>query len=240
MFKEISVVLPAYNEEDNIKKAILDIDSFLKKYFRTYEIIIVNNGSHDKTQEIVSSLIKKNKKIKLVRLKTNNGYGSGLRSGFAKAKYQYIFYTDADNQFDIRELSAFKPLIGKYDIICGYRRNRQDPRMRILTANVYNTIINILFRLNVRDIDCSFKLYRKEVFDAISLKSNTGLIDAEILIKAKKSGFTFAPQLPVTHYPRTLGSSSYNMGAQGDLGLVKPNVVVDIFQEIHKLWRELR
>jgi len=240
MQKEISVVLPAYNEEENIEKQISDMYNYLKKKFSSYEIIIVNNGSRDKTKQIIQKLQKSIKSIKLINLPVNNGYGAGLRAGFKEAKKELVFYTDSDNQFDIKELDLLLPLIKKYDIVCGYRKKRQDPQMRIFIATVYNILINLLFHIGVRDIDCSFKLYKKKVFDSMQLKSNTGLIDAEILIKAKKAGFTIAPQLPVTHYPRTLGKTMYEIGPRGNFfAFVRPAVIVEIFSEIKRLWKEL-
>lgn len=237
MFKEISVVFPAFNEQGNILKAVSDANLFLKKNFQKYEIIVVNNGSRDKTKPIVQKLQKTNKHIKLVNLTTNQGYGSGLRAGFTKAKYQLVFYTDSDNQFDIKEIKLLMPYAYKYDLICGYRKKRQDPQMRLITAGTYNLLINFLFGLWMKDIDCAFKLYNKKVFDTIKLHANTGLIDAEVLLKARKAGFSFSPQLGVSHYPRLVGATTYEGGVQG---LVKPQVVIDIFAEIKKLWKELR
>ncbi|HVA96942.1 MAG TPA: glycosyltransferase family 2 protein [Candidatus Acidoferrales bacterium] len=240
MLKEISVVFPAFNEEGNIVKAVTDADKYLKKTFKHYEIIVVNNGSRDKTKAHVVDIIKLNKHIKLINLPINKGYGGGLRAGFAKAKYELIFYTDADNQFDIKEIKLLLPYIQKYDLICGYRKKRNDPLMRVFTAGVYNIMINVLFRLGIRDVDCAFKIYKKNVFDTLKLHSNTGFIDAEILIKAKKAGFTFSPQVGVSHYPRLVGATTYELGPRGQLfAFVKPQVVIDILKEIKTLWREL-
>lgn len=240
MLKEISVVLPAFNEEENIEKQVLDITNYLKKKFIRYDIIIVNNGSKDHTKQLVQKLQKNNKHIKLINLSKNHGYGAGLRAGFKEAKKELIFYTDSDNQFNIKELRILLPLIKKYDIVCGYRKKRQDPQMRIFIASVYNLIINLVFHLNIRDIDCSFKLYKRKVFDTIKLTTDTGLIDAEILIKAKRAGFTIAPQLPVTHYPRTLGKTMYEVGPRGKFfAIVRPEVITEILKEIQKLRREL-
>ena len=241
MFKDISVVIPAFNEEENIEKQIFDINAFLSKNFSKYEIVVVNNGSRDRTKSLIQRLIKSNKKIKLVNLLVNRGYGEGLRAGFKQAKNSLVFYTDSDNQFNIKELKQLLPYMNKYDIACGYRKNRQDPKMRIFIAAVYNLLINLLFQVHVRDIDCSFKIYKKKVFDAIRLHSDTGLIDAEILVKAKKAGFTIAPQIPVTHFPRTLGRTMYEVGPRGKFfAFVKPSVIIEIFAEIKKLWFELR
>src|SRR5579862_3923587 len=241
MLKEISVVLPAFNEEENIEKQILDVANYLKTKFKTYEIIVVNNGSRDRTKQLIQKLQKRNKHIKLINLPVNRGYGAGLRAGFKQAKKELVFYTDSDNQFNIKELHLLLPLIKKYDIVCGYRKRSQDPMMRIFIASVYNLIINLLFHVDVKDIDCSFKLYKKKIFDSMTLHSDTGLIDAEILIKAKKTGFTIGPQIPITHYPRTLGQTMYEVGPRGKIfAFVRPEVIFEIFVEIKKMWKELK
>ncbi len=241
MASSISIIMPAFNEEENIKKAVTDINSHIKTKFKKYEIIVVNNGSQDKTKSIVENLIKNNKHVILINIKKNIGYGKGLRTGFENAKNNLIFYTDADNQFEIKELNLLMPLIEKFDIVCGYRKDRQDPKMRIIIANVYNFIIRLLFNLKVKDIDCSFKIYRKEIFDKIKLQSDTGLIDAEILIKAKKAGYTISPQIAVTHYPRFLGRTTYELGPRSNFfAFIRPGVIIEILKEIKKLWGDLR
>lgn len=238
-YKNISVFLPTYNESENIKQAILSIQKFLKKNFLQYEIIIVNDGSNDDTKKIVTLLAQSDKRIKLINHKKNLGYGAALRTGFNSTKYDLVFYTDADNQFDINDLTKVLPLTKKYDIISGYRIRRQDPLMRIFISSVYNIIISIIFRMNIRDIDSSFKLYKKKVLDALTLKSNTGLIDAEVFIKARKKGFTIG-QIGVNHYPRLKGKSIYEMGNRNKIvAFVKPKVITDIFNEIKILRGDL-
>ena len=240
MLKEISVVFPAFNEEGNIVKAVTDADYYLKKAFQRYEIIVVNNGSRDRTKTLVQNLAKSNKHIKLINLPINRGYGGGLRAGFKQAKYDLVFYTDADNQFNIKEIKLLLPYVKDYDLICGYRKKRNDPLMRVLTAYVYNIVIMLLFNLQIRDVDCAFKIYKKRVFDTLHLRANTGFIDAEILIKARKAGFTFSPQVPVSHYSRMIGTTTYEFGPRGHLfAFVKPEVIIEIFKEIKKLWKEL-
>lgn len=235
----LSIILPAYNEEENIEEAVADIQSFIKKHFLSYEIIVVNDGSTDQTKSIVASLLKKDMHIRLVSHKKNLGYGAALRSGFRAAKMQLVFYTDSDRQFAIHELDSLMTHIPSYDIVAGYRLNRKDPLMRIGIATVYNTIIRALLGLRVKDIDCSFKLYKREVFNAMSLYANTGLIDAEVLIKALKKGYRIK-QVGVTHYPRRKGRTIYEVGNRNNIiAFVKPHVVMDIFKEIYSLWEQL-
>jgi len=234
--KSISVFLPALNEEENIKSCIFSVNNYLRKNFKDYEILVIANGSTDNTEKIALELAKKNKQIIVVNDK-KIGYGAALRSGFTNSSKDLIFYTDADNQFNIEDFDKLLPLLETYDIISGYRVNRQDPPMRIFIANVYNILIRVLFGLKIKDVDASFKLYKREVFDEIRLKSKTGLIDAEVLIKAKKKGFSIG-QIGVKHYPRIKGKTVYGMGKRNTF--VRPSVIIGILAEIRRLWSDLR
>ncbi len=235
--KSISVFLPALNEEENIRSCILSVKKYLSLKFKDYEILVITSGSTDDTAKIVGDLSLKDKHIKLINYKKKLGYGAALEAGFANSSKTLIFYTDSDNQFDIRDMDKLLPLLDSYDIVSGFRINRQDPPMRIFIARAYNFLIRILFNLKVKDVDSSFKLYKREVFDNIRLMSKTGLIDAEVLIKAKKKGFSIG-QIGVKHYPRTKGKTVYGMGKRNTF--VKPSVIIEILKEIKKLWSELR
>lgn len=237
--ESISVFLPALNEQDNIKHSLKSIGLYLSKKFKDYEIIVVANGSSDNTSEIVKQFMKKDKHVKLIN-ENKMGYGVALKSGFANSTKELIFYTDGDNQFNIADMDKLLPMLAKYDIVSGYRINRRDPPGRILVANVYNLIINLLFHPNIRDIDASFKLFKSEVFKKIDLRANTGLIDAEVLIKAKKQGYLIG-QVGVRHYAREAGQTIYATANKNDMFVfVKPKVVIDILREIKVLWHELR
>lgn len=237
--KSISVFLPALNEQENIRACVQSVRKYLSRRFKDYEILVVSNGSTDNTDKIVKELAKRNKHIRLVNDR-KIGYGEALKSGFKHSSGDLIFYTDADNQYNIEDLDILLPKLSSYDIVAGFRIKRQDPLMRIFIGEVYNIVIRILFNLDVRDVDASFKLYKKDVFKKIELKANTGLVDAEILIKAKKKGFKIG-QIGVTHYPRTKGQTAYEMGKRNKFfGLVKPQVIIDVLLEIRDLWSELR
>src|SRR3989338_8855177 len=177
-YKSISVFLPVFNEEGNIKKSILSIKKYLQKRFKDFEILVISDGSSDDTNKIVRKLSKKDKRIKLLARKKRLGYGSGLRAGFAHSSKDLVFYTDGDSQFNIEDMDKLLPLLSSYDIISAYRINRKDPLMRIFIASVYNLLVRILFSLTIKDVDASFKLYKKEVFDKMRLVTNTGLTDA--------------------------------------------------------------
>lgn len=238
--KSISVFLPAYNEEENIKSCVLSVRKYLNQRFKDYEILVISDGSTDNTDKIVRELSQRDQHIKLISRKKKLGYGAALRSGFAHCSKELIFYTDSDNQFNIEDMDRLFPLLQTYNIISGYRIKRQHPLMRIFIAWVYNLLIRILFNLDVRDIDASFKLYKREVFKNMRLKANTGLIDAEVLIKAKKKGFKIG-QIGVTHYPRTKGQTAYEIGKKNKFfGFVKPRVITDVLVEIRNLWSDLR
>lgn len=233
--KSISVFLPALNEEENIKECLTSVNNYLKKNFKEYEILVIANGSTDKTPEIVAKIAKKYKNIRLINTNEKLGYGMALRAGFKNSRKELIFYTDADNQFNIQDLDKFLPLIPTYDIISGYRVDRHDPPLRIFIADVYNLLIRILFDLKVKDVDASFKLYKRKVLNQIKLKSVTGLIDAELLIKAKKKGFSVG-QVGVRHFARTKGKTVY--GTKRNV-FVRPSVILGVLTEMKRLWSDL-
>lgn len=237
--ESISVFLPALNEQENIKACLQSAQKYLSQRFEDYEILVISNGSTDNTDKIVKELVKRDKHIKLVNDK-KIGYGAALKSGFSHCSKDLIFYTDSDNQYNIQDLDILLPKLSSYDIVAGFRVKRQDPLMRIFIGEVYNILIKILFNLNIRDIDASFKLYKKKVFKNMALKANTGLIDAEVLIKAGKNGFSIG-QIGVAHYPRMKGQTSYEMGKRNKIfAIVRPRVIMDVLGEIKDLWSDLR
>ena len=205
--RTISVILPAYNEEDNIEAAVNDILSYLVRIAHEYEVIIVNDGSRDRTGEIADGLASQNPHVRVIHHNPNKGYGQALKSGFAAAQYRLLFFTDSDRQFDIRNLDDMLPLITDADIVIGYRLNRQDPPIRKILSLGYNILMKILFNLKARDIDCAFKLFRREVFDHICIESDRFFVNTEILVKARTQRFRIR-EVGVQHFPRTANLSS--------------------------------
>jgi len=222
--KEITVFFPCYNEENNITGLVEQTVQILNEIAEDYQIIIVNDGSTDQTAEVAEELSARFENVELINHANNKGYGVALKTGFLNSKKDLVFYTDGDNQFDINELPKLIPLSKKYDIVSGYRIKRQDPFIRKINAGIYNIVLFLLFGLNIRDVDCAFKLYKRELFEKIDLISDGALIDAEILIKAKKLGYSIG-QTGVNHYPRTAGEQT---GAN-------VNVIFRAFKEILKL-----
>jgi glycosyltransferase involved in cell wall biosynthesis len=224
----ISVFFPCYNEQENVADTVGKAVDVFKRLGFDYEIIIVNDGSRDDTAKIADGLAAENECIKVVHHPQNLGYGAALQSGFRAATKELVFYTDGDGQFDIEELPPLLPLMAQFDIVSCFRINRRDNLIRKINAWCWTKLVCILFSMNIRDIDCAFKLYKRKIFDEIMMKSTGALIDAEILARAINKGYTVT-QRPVHHYPRTAGQQT---GA-------KLKVILRAFKELFKLRREI-
>lgn len=225
-FDTISAVLPAYNEEENIETATTRMADALRSLnLRDWEVIVVDDGSKDRTGEIADRLVAEDPDhIRVFHHNPNQGYASALKTGFTGARHQLIFYTDSDNQFDVKEIANLLPLIEDADIVCGFRIYRFDPLTRLVLSWGFNLLVRIIFRIKVRDIDCAFKLFRREVFDKVEIESKKFFVDAEVLAKARYHGFRLA-ELGVRHYPRTAGSST-----------VRPSHVISTLKELARIW----
>lgn len=225
--KQLSVFFPAYNEEGNIATTTEKALSVLKTLeLSDYEVIIVNDGSKDRTSEVAHELAQKNKFVKVVD-QENGGYGMALRAGFKNAQYDWIVYTDSDGQFDFSEITKFLERAETNDYIIGYRIKRNDPFYRLIFAKIWALSVFFLFLIWVRDIDGGFKMINRKVLEKIPpLKSTKGaMINAELLIKTKKYGFKIA-QVGVNHYARMAGSPT---GAS-------LKVIIRSYLELFKLW----
>jgi glycosyltransferase involved in cell wall biosynthesis len=222
------VFFPCYNEAQNIERVVRRAVEVLPTLVSDWEIIIVNDGSADATGSIADGLAAGNHRIRAVHHERNRGYGAALRSGFAAAAKEYVFYTDGDGQFDIAELDRLLDLIGTADIVSGRRRNRRDSLVRRFNAWCWGVLVQRMLRFRCRDVDSAFKLYRLEMFDRISLKSTGALIDAEILARAARLGYTIATT-PVTHLPRVAGKQT---GA-------RLRVILRAFRELLRLRRDI-
>lgn len=225
----LSVFLPCYNEQDNVGRTTEQALQVLEGLNADFEVIIVDDGSSDSTGRIADEIAGRDPRVKVVHHPTNLGYGAALQSGFRTAAKELVFYTDGDGQFDIGEMPALLPLIKECDIVSCYRLNRQDNLIRKLNAWCWTKLVCLLFHMNVRDIDCAFKLYKKEIFEKMELSSSGALIDAEILARAVRRGYTIT-QKGVHHYPRTAGRQT---GAN-------PRVILRAFKELFKLYNRIR
>ena len=226
----ISVFFPAFNEEKNIEKTVTNAVEELEKVARNYEVIVIDDGSLDKTPALVKKLIKKNSRIKLITHTPNQGYGAALKSGFTHCQHPWIAYTDADNQFDFQEIDQFLARRNEADLIIGYRAPRRDPWQRVLIGRMLRFWNLVFFGLWVKDVDCGFKLIKKQVIDKIgALQTSSGMTETELLVKAKKAGFKIL-EIPATHYPRKEGKQT---GAD-------PQVIWRSMKESFQLWQNLK
>ncbi len=232
LISELSVFFPTYNEEGSIEKIISKAKKTLETIASKWEIIIVEDGSKDKTPEITDRIVKADKRIKVIHHNPNRGYGGAVKTGLYSSKYKWIAFTDSDGQFDFSEITNFieEQKIQNADLVIGYYKKRQVSKFKILTSKLWEAAVFVLFGLHVKDIDCGFKLFSKKVIDTIpKLESERGaFISSEFLIKAKKAGFKIV-EIPVTHYPRKTGSGTGR----------NINVIVKSFIDLGKLWIKL-
>ncbi len=225
----ISVFFPCYNEQDNVRQTTQRAVEVLEGLKADYEIILVNDGSADQTGARADAIAAGNNRVRVVHHAHNMGYGAALQSGIRAAKKKLVFFTDGDGQFDIGEIKLVLPLIEQNDIVCGYRLDRKDPFVRKLNGWMWTRLVNLLFGMHVRDIDCAFKLFRAKVFEGMTMSSEGALISAEILARATRRGFRIA-EVGVHHYPRKAGKQT---GA-------KLTVILRAFKELFKLYNRIR
>jgi glycosyltransferase involved in cell wall biosynthesis len=230
---QLSVFFPCYNEANNIKNTVNKALPVIKEIAQKWEIIIINDGSKDDTGKMALQ-IKKNypKNIRIITHNPNRGYGAAFKSGFYNAKYDWITFTDADGQFnfaDIKKLIA-RQRQTRADLVIGYYLGRKVPFYRIWGSKLWQLAVFILFGLKVRDIDCGFKLVRKQVIDTIpKLEAERGpFISSEFLIKAKKAKFKIV-ETGVHHFSRQEGQAT---GANLD-------VVLAGFKDLFSLWYKI-
>ncbi len=225
----LTVFYPCYNEEANVERVTQAALAAVRNITDDYEILIVNDGSKDRTGEIADRLAAEHPNVRAAHNNPNLGYGGALQRGFREATKDLVFYTDGDGQFDFEEIPKLLPLLDQYDIVSAYRLDRKDPLIRKFNAFGWTTLVNLVFGLWLRDIDCAFKIYPRKLFDEITMKSMGALIDAEILARAKNRGYTIG-QIGVHHYPREAGEQTgANIG-----------VIVRAFKELMKLRGEIK
>ena len=203
----LSVVMPAHNEEANIEAVVRSCLEKLPHMVQDFQVVVVNDGSRDATGEIIDRLSAEDKRVVALHHEVNRGYGDALMTGFHNTRGDYVMFMDSDRQFDIGDLEQLLPQIGRYDIVAGYRIQRQDPPIRLLYANIFNLAVRIFFGVRVRDIDCAFKVFRGDLLRDIELVFGGALINTEMLAKARREGATIT-EVGVHHYPRLVGEQS--------------------------------
>jgi glycosyltransferase involved in cell wall biosynthesis len=206
--ESLSIFFPAYNDWGTIASMVVLATSVAEKLTDDHEVIVVNDASPDHTGAILEALQRHYPRLRVVTHEKNRGYGGALRSGFAAARGDWIFYTDGDAQYDVRELELLWAQRATVDLVNGYKIHRSDPWYRAVIGRVYHHFVKTLFRLPVRDVDCDFRLIRRTVFDRIRLLEDSGLICVELMAKAGLAECRIA-QVPVHHYHRMHGRSQF-------------------------------
>lgn len=205
----ISVFFPAYNDAETIASMIVLADRTLRRLTEDYEIIVVNDGSRDQTAQVLSEMESIYPGLRVIHHPANKGYGSALRTGFAIASRDWIFYTNGDAQYDIQELEKLVPLMtGDIEVVNGYKISRQDPIHSVVVGNIYNWIIRLAFGIKIRDVDCDFRLVRRASYNRVRLSSTSGTICVEMIKSFQDAGLRFV-EVPVHHHHRAYGKSQF-------------------------------
>jgi glycosyltransferase involved in cell wall biosynthesis len=227
--QSLSFFFPAFNEAGNVTPTVEAALKTLPAFAEELQVIIVDDGSRDGTEQEGRQLAQANPRVLYVRHEQNRGYGEALRTGIQSATGDVVFWTDGDRQFDLAELDRLWPQLEASDLVVGYRIKRADAPHRLFIAWTYNTLLRLVFGLRVRDVDCAFKLARRSVVDAVDPVSGGAFFSAEFLLRARRQGFNVV-EVGVHHYPRRIGSSK---GAT-------PAVILRTFREMFGLWWAFR
>jgi len=205
----LSVILPVYNEEVALKPVVRGIADFLQKNseFERYEIIAVEDGSSDRSGDILREMEKEIFCLRVLYHEYNLGYGAALSSGFKIARYPLLLCMDADGQFDISDLETMADFLKDYDAVIGYREGRKDNLYRIIVGKAYNFLACLLFGERFKDINCGFKLFKRELIGETDFKSHAGVFYTELLFMARSRKCKIK-QAPVRHFPRSTGKST--------------------------------
>jgi glycosyltransferase involved in cell wall biosynthesis len=205
----ISAFFPAYNDGGTIGSMVLMAIRTLREVTDDFEVIVVNDGSGDYTQDVLSTLIAKYPEVRIIPHEKNKGYGGALISGFTNSTKDLIFYTDGDAQYDVRELKILlQHLTPEVDWVNGYKISRSDPLHRKIIGRIYHWIVKVAFGIPLRDVDCDFRLIRKYMLDKVELTSESGVICVEMITKFHQAGFK-AAEVPVHHFFRAYGKSQF-------------------------------
>lgn len=200
-------MLPAYNEEAVIATTAVGVAEALARLTDDYEVIVVDDGSQDRTREVIDALQATHRFIRCVGHPVNRGYGDALRTGLDAGTKELLFLTDGDGQFDPNELADFLLLVPSADVIIGYRSPRRDPFLRRLNGWGWRLVVTLLFGYTARDIDCAFKLFRRSVWQHVRVKSGGATFSAEFLVKVRRCGYRLVER-PVSHLPRRAGQAT--------------------------------
>lgn len=225
----LSASFPAHNEEDNVVPMIESLLAVLPRMAERFEVIVVDDGSRDATNERASAFAARDDRVKVVRHPVNRGYGAAVWTGLKAGTLDYAFFTDGDRQFDVEQIADLIPRVSDHDVVVGYRVDRKDNFVRIVNAHAWNWLVRLLFGVPVRDVDCAFKLFRRSALTGLEIRSGGAMFSAELIARLGARGARIV-EVPVRHLPREKGTSSG--------GNVK--VIARAFRELFLLYRELR
>jgi glycosyltransferase involved in cell wall biosynthesis len=225
----ISVFFPCYNDAETIGQLVLDAESALRSLTDDYQIVVVNDGSTDRSAEVLRELQSRVARLDVVTHPKNRGYGGALRSGFSASTKELVFYTDGDGQYDVKEMPLLVMLLSAdVDFVNGVKMTRQDPGYRVFAGNLHKFFTRWMFWLPVTDVDCDFRLVRRTILDRIRLTSNSGSICSELVKKAERAGATFR-EVSVHHYARRSGGSQF----------FRPGRILRTYADLAALWVRL-
>jgi glycosyltransferase involved in cell wall biosynthesis len=225
----LSLVFPVFDEEENVGPLLEAALACARRLAADFEIVVVDDGSRDRSAAIVESWRSRDPRIRLLHHPTNRGYGAALRSGLRAARGELVFFSDADLQFDLDDLAWLLAHAESCDLVIGYRAPRRDPWRRRVLAWGWGLLVRALFGLRVRDIDCAFKVFRRPVVEALPIESIGAFVSTEILVRARDAGFRLH-EVAVSHRPRRAGRAK---GA-------RPRVILRALVELAQLHGELR
>ncbi|MDH7485126.1 MAG: glycosyltransferase family 2 protein [Anaerolineae bacterium] len=229
----LSVCMPAYNEEENIAGMVADVLAVMQPRFADFEIVVANDGSKDRTGEVLEELARQHAQVRPVHHPVNQGYGAAVYTALSHASKELIFFTDSDRQFRLEEIDRLLAKKERVDMVVGYRAPRRDPFLRVLYGWGWSALVTLLFGYTARDIDCAFKLFPRALWEQVgpTVQSRGATFSAEFLVRAKRAGYIIA-EVPVSHLPRVAGAQT---GARWD-------VISRAFRELWRfrlqLWRE--
>jgi glycosyltransferase involved in cell wall biosynthesis len=225
----ISVFFPCYNDGKTIGDLVVEAERQLQQLTDDYEVIVVNDGSADESAEVLRALAARMPRLTVITHERNRGSGGALRSGFAAATKELVFYTDGDGQYDVRELPVLLMLLtDDTDFVNGIKMTRQDPAYRVHAGNLHRFVMRWSFWLPIHDVDCDFRLIRRRIIENIELRSNSGSICVELVKHAQRAGAGFR-EVSVHHYARKFGQSQF----------FKPGRIIQTYLHIARIWLEL-
>ena len=225
----ISAFFPCYNDEQTIASLVREADTQLRCATGDYEIIVVNDGSRDGSARVLADLTQEVPQLKVVTHEVNRGYGGALRSGFAAATKDLVFYTDGDGQYDVKEIPIMLALlVDDTDFVNGMKMARSDPSYRVFVGNLHKFVTRWAFWLPIDDVDCDYRLIRRSLLAHVELHSNSGSICVELVKQAQRAGARFR-QVSVRHYSRQFGTSQF----------FRPGRILRTYADLARMWMEL-